>query len=264
MTTTISPAALSVITAYESLAIGNKTINCPYYNNKTQSLRGALRVLIGKGSPQEIIDEIQLLALKEHIDLNTLTQNKIEKFLIDHTIGIDCSGFTYYILDAHAREVAQTPLKKILSFHHKNILRRIIARIRPVENTDVKTFAHDSNSIDIPLTDIEPGDMIISLDGGVRHNYNHILIITSVTKNTHNIPTSCEYVHSFRWKSEGIYTHGIRRGEIQITDPSKDILDQTWTESDKEGKENETHTYLLTARKVSLKRIQRLIHTSHN
>jgi hypothetical protein len=254
VTNTLSPQALAVIDSYEHLKIGNKTINCPYFNNRTTNLRGALRVLVGKGTPQEIADEARILSLREKFELDELSENDLTKFLTDHHIGLDCSAFAYYILDAELHSKGKT-LKKILSFKSKGLLRRMIAKIRTTENTGVTTL-HE-NSTEISLADARPSDLIISLGGGPQHDYNHVIIITSVTLDTTGKPQSLEYAHSYAWKSEGKYTKGIRRGAIEITKPDRTILEQKWTEDGKSGDKNETWTYLKSADTVIIKRINK-------
>lgn len=252
-TYSLSPQALAVIDSYEHLQIGNKTINCPYFNNRTTNLRGALRVLIGKGTPQEIADEARILSLRDKFELDELNEDNVVKFLTDHHIGLDCSAFVYYILDAELQSKGKT-LKKILSFKSKGLLRRIIAKIRTAENTGVTTLYE--NSTEISLADVTPGDLLISLGGGPQKNYNHVIIITSIIRDETKKLKSLEYAHSYIWKSEGKYTKGIRRGTIEITKPNGTILEQKWTENGKTGEKNETWAYVTGANNVNLTRIK--------
>jgi hypothetical protein len=251
-TTSLSPQALAVIDSYEYLTIGNKTINCPYFNNRTTNLRGALRVLVGKGTAQEIVDEARILAAREKIDLENLDTSALVQFLSDHHLGLDCAGFAYYILDAEL-QTKNKRLKQFLSFTSKGWLRRIITTFRTVENTNVTIL--DKSTTEINLDKIAPGDMIIALGGGMRHDYNHVLIITKTTRNESKILVSLEYTHAYTWKTEGKYTKGIRRGTIEITKPHGTILEQRWTEDKKTDEKNETLTYLRSATQVLTKRL---------
>lgn len=249
----LSDNALAVLDSYEHLKIGEKKINTPYFNNRTSNLRGALRVLIGKGTAQEIIDETRIIALRDKLELENFDEIELVKFLTDHKLGIDCSGFVYYILDAELKTQGKR-LKHILSFTSKKILRRLIARIRNVENTNVLTL-HE-NSIELPLEQCAPGDMIISLRGGPQHDYSHVILITSVTTDESGKPLSLEYAHSYHWKSEGLYTKGIRKGVITIIDTTQTILEQTWTENGKNGEHNETWQYLRESQHCCVCRIK--------
>ncbi len=252
-TTTLSPQALAVIDSYEHLKIGNKTINCPYFNNRTTNLRGALRVLVGKGTAQEITDEARIISLRDKVDLEALDESTITKFLTDHHIGIDCSAFVYYILDAELRATKNQNLKSLLSFKSKSLLRRFIALFRTVENTSVTIF--NENSKEIALKDFSPGDLIIAIGGGLQHDYNHILVITSTKHDEADNLISVEYTHSYTWKSQGKFTKGIRRGSIEISKPKGTLLEQKWTEDGKTGEKNETWDYLKSAEAIHLRRI---------
>ncbi|MBP9732436.1 MAG: hypothetical protein KBD29_03195 [Candidatus Magasanikbacteria bacterium] len=249
-THSLSPQALAVIDSYEHLKIGNKTINCPYFNNRTTNLRGALRVLVGKGTPLEIADEARILSLRDKFELDELHEDDLVKFLTEHHLGLDCAAFAYYILDAELQSTQNKKLRQLLSFKSKGLLRRLIAKFRIVENTGVLVFNENSN--EIKLEEIKPGDAVIALGGGIRHDYNHIIIITSVTRDDSEKVQSLEYAHSYTWKSEGKYTKGIRRGTIEITKPNGTILEQKWTEDGKTGEKNETWTYLKNAGSVRL------------
>ncbi len=254
ISSTLSPQTLVVINSYENLKIGGKTINCPYFNNRASNLRGALRVSVGKGTPQEIVDEAQIIGLREKMDLNDLDEKTILKFLVDHHIGLDCSAFVYYVLNAELQTRKHTKLKSVLSFKSKNIFRRLVAKMRVVENTDVKIF--DVNSKEIVLADLTPGDLIISIGGGIKHDYNHVMIITSTTKDDSGKLQVAEYMHSYHWKTEGKYTKGIRRGKIEIRKSDGTVLEQKWIENGKSAEENETWAYLKEAHTVRLSRLK--------
>ncbi len=253
ITTTLSRQALGIINSYEQLNIGGKKINTPYFNNRTSNLRGALRVLVGKGTAQDIIDEARILALREKIDLDKMNNETMVQFLTDHKLGIDCAALAYYTLDAELQATKHKKIKQILSFAKKNFLRRLIAKFRTVENTNVIVL--NENSTEIALSELQPGDMIIALEGGPQHDYNHVIIITSTTRNESGNLVSLEYAHAYIWKREGKYTKGIRKGAINITKPDRVILEQEWSEDGKTGEENETWNYLAKANNVVLKRI---------
>jgi len=54
--------------------------------------------------------------------------------LADANIGIDCSGFAYYVLNAESAETDKGPLDKYLSFVNCKGLLGKIARIQAAEN----------------------------------------------------------------------------------------------------------------------------------
>lgn len=259
MTTSLPQAVLDVLTSFTSLQIGNVTIPCLYYNNKRQQIRAGLRVSIGKGSPTEIVEEAEILASRDGIKLNTLDEDMIRMFLHKHHLGIDCSAFAYYVLDALVQYNTHKPLKSYLQFPYANsLLRRLLSRLRPIENTNVKTLAHESNSTEIKLADVQPGDIITVLEGGRDHAWYHVLIVSDVT-NEGNRPTALTYMHAYQWSTDGQYHHGVRSGSITIKDSTTSILDQTWTELGKIGIDNETFRNSQKARTVQLRRLNCLV-----
>ena len=251
-TKTLSQKALDVIYEYLNLKIGDETISCSYFNNDKNKLRGALRVLIGKGRASEISEEVQVIAKREHIDLADLRGQELKKFLVEHNLGIDCSGLVFYILEA---EFASQGRNLKLNFLSKNFLRKIIARFRKIENTSVRVLAHDVNSRKINLVDIEPGDMIVMIDFGESVVQDHVVIVHQVKYDESDKPVQIYYTHSLSWRIDGRYNHGVRQGVIQIRDLEKNLLEQKWIEQEKEGEENET---LERARKSRILEIRRM------
>lgn len=254
MTQTLSTAALNTIEQYLSLPIAGKKVQCPYMNNKTSNVRAGLRVLLGKGSVQDILDEIELIALREKIDLNACSELEVKKLLIEHNIGIDCSGFAYYVLDAELRQTRKKSLRQLLSFPFSNSpIRKIITTLRPVENTNVRVFAHEKNSTSVSISDIAVGDMIIMIGTGKEHTLDHMLVIHAI--NTSKKQTVLSYSHALRWKTDGLYGHGVKQGTITITNPTLGLLDQQWEENKKQGEENETYWRATTATKLEIRRL---------
>lgn len=215
--------------------------NVPYFNNKTLGRRASLRVHIGKGSPQEIQSEIEEIALREKIDWKSLSDEQIKNLLIDHNIGIECSGFAYYVLNEESKVKGKGELKRHFKFPFAHgVVGRIRSAIRPIENIDVKTFAHDENSKVVEISDVKIGDIITmtkSEEQGVR---DHILIINKIDFEN-NLPKTIYYAHSVAWPTDGEYGSGIHEGKIEITNPEKSIVEQHWIELGKTGEENYTH-----------------------
>ena len=247
---TLSAPTRAVIESFLHLKIGGKKISCPYFNNARAKTRGGLRVATGKGSATEIQAEAALLAKKAKINLSTLNEEQIKKFLVGSELGIDCSGFVYYTLAAELKARGRGRLATRLSFSHlKNIWRRLIARLRPVQNTDVMTFAQKNNSQAVKLAEVKPADIIVMLKSGAEFDRNHILLVETVKPDTIN------YVHSFAWSTDGQYNHGVRRGAIKLTNPAGDLLAQTWIEKNKTAKENETYLRAKDAQTLEIRRL---------
>lgn len=253
MLRTLSTEALTVINSYLHLPFGDKNISCPYFNNRRSKVHGGLRVLVGKGTPEEIVDEATLFAFKHKVDLKKLSDEDLKKFLVDHNLGIDCSGLAYSILDTELKSQKKGSLKKHLKFPTKNFLRKFIIRLRTIENTGVQTFADEKNSTMIALKDIQPGDFIIFLNT-MEKGFHHIVTIHAVEyENTS--PKTLFYTHSLHWQKDGKYAHGVRQGSIEVTDFQAPLLNQKWTEGEKQAEENETYLHAQSAERLELRRL---------
>ncbi|PIT86700.1 MAG: hypothetical protein COU33_01695 [Candidatus Magasanikbacteria bacterium CG10_big_fil_rev_8_21_14_0_10_43_6] len=258
MIRTLSTQAAGVITHYEHLVIGGKKIRCPYFNNKKTNVRAALRVLVGKGTPHDIEEEAMIISLKEKVHLATLDEHTLRTFLIDYHLGVDCSGFAYHVLDAELQQTKHASMKRTLTFPlAKNIFRKSISKLRSAESCNVQTLAHEKNSLGITLHDIAPADMIIMIETGQEHTLDHVLVVTDVTYNETQTPTTIGYAHSLNWKKDGPYNHGIRRGTITVTDSTQSLLNQIWNEDGETTKEkNETYWRARTANRLDIRRLR--------
>lgn len=243
----LSQQAFDVIEHYKNLHIGGKKIRTPYFNNKRNRIRAALRVNIGKGAPKDIEDEVTILAAREKEDLSHATVEQIVSFLVDHNLGVDCSGFVFHVLNAqhHGR------LGKMLSFPKgKNPFRKAISRFRPVENTSVKVLADEKNTESLDMQDMQAGDVIIMLATGSNHDLDHVLLVTEVSED------KIRYTHSLRWNADGQYNHGIKDGVIELIKPQGTLLDQHWIEAGEDGEKNETLWRAQTAEVLEIRRLK--------
>ncbi|HAT03242.1 MAG TPA: hypothetical protein DCS29_00485 [Candidatus Magasanikbacteria bacterium] len=242
----LSQPTLQLINQFLHLTFNGKRVRTPYFNNRRSGTRGALRVSIGKGNVNDIKEELKILSLREKIDLRELDEQTITEFIVDHKIGIDCSGLVYYILDEELKSQHKNHLKTYLKFPDaKNPLRKLLIKLRPVENCNVKTLAYEINSAEINLNNIQAGDMIIMMNAGARHDYNHVMVITHIDD------TTIHYVHSFQYPEDGLYNHGVREETITIINTSKSITEQQWNCE-------EMKRYKDTAEKIQIRRIKAL------
>jgi len=251
----LSAKSMKVISNYLHLPIPGHSVCCPYFNNKRNKVRAGLRVLLGKGSSDDICKEIKLIALRDKIDLEKISDSELSKLLVEKNIGIDCSGFAYYILDQELKEKGKGSLRKALYFPFaKNPIRKFLILLRPVENTNVKTLSHEKNSKEISFQAISPGDMIVLLSGNKFSNPDHIMIVHEVEYDNKNLKT-IRYTHSYRWPSDGQYFHGVRQGHIEITDKAKNILEQKWIEQGVTGEANKTFVLAKEAGELKIMRL---------
>jgi len=233
-TKTLTKSAQDTINQYQNFKVGPAVCSVPYFNNKTVRARAALRSLSGKGSPKEILEEIQSIMVKNHVDTNTLTSEPLKKVLTDSNIGIDCSAFAYYILNSESLELKKTTLNKSLHFPNAyGLFGKLICKLRPATNCDVANFAHNKNSKVVPLKEISAGDIITMIGGPDVNDRNHILIIDGVdyeNDSVNNSPIKISYVHSIAYPEDGVYGTGIKRGSIEVIDSNKNITEQIWSE----------------------------------
>lgn len=269
----LSPAAEIMITNYLNLpCAGTMNIRCPYVNNSRHRRRGELRALVGKGTPEEIIAEANILSTQyragffsnktheclcsEH-SAKRHSPEEIRRFLIDHNLGIECSGFVTNVLRAHFKETKQIDIaKKFFIVSPRRLLRYLISRLRPVENIDVTVYANDRNSRVVASNEagwhydqLLPGDVVTILKTGPRKTRNHILLITAVT------PETIQYAHARAWPSEGEYGHGVARGTIHIKHPLGPIAQQEFSENNSIGTSNETYQEVIGAEVVEVRRV---------
>lgn len=228
-----------LIENYFKLTIGGKEIVCPYFINK-KSVRGNLRVMAGKGSPEEIELESKIWAKVRDFDLNNATTEEVRAFLQQEKIGIDCSGFIAQILSTYMKETNQGKLVSKLKFEQNNLFMSLRRKLRPIENIGAKTLTSELNCEKIDnLNDIKPGDLIRAK--GKQKNAQHIGMVVEVvhsdkvgTELGHDSDTivSFKYVNSHRYYGD---KNGVRYGEVIITDQSGGLKDQDWKDTHSDG-----------------------------
>jgi hypothetical protein len=235
---TLSQSALKIIDQYTNFKIGSAICSIPYFNNKTVNKRIALRTYIGKGSPSDIKDELEIIITKEKINRDSLNNELLKKILVDNRLGIECSGFCYHVLETESIQRGHGSISKKIKFINCNsIISKIKCSLRPVENCDVATFVSDENSKIISIKDVLPGDIITMISDRDNADRNHILIIKEVQYENAN-PKKIIYSHSISYPEDGIYNNGVRDGEIEITNPELKITDAIWSENQKEKDNN--------------------------
>ncbi|MEI6304714.1 MAG: hypothetical protein WCP09_01705 [Candidatus Taylorbacteria bacterium] len=237
-TKTLSNRALSVIDQYNHFTVGTSVCRVPYYNNKVARSRGTLRTYVGKGSPKDIFEEVDSIMNKSHFPVEQLADETLKKILVDHNIGIDCSGFAYYVLNAECLESNKGSIDKHLKFVNcSGIISKIRCSLRPAENCDVATFADDRNSRLVTLGEVTPGDMITMTGDNDDSERDHILVIHQIDYQNF-FPTKIHYSHSVAYPEDGVSNTGVRQGSIEILDPQKGFLEARWIEDGKEGPTN--------------------------
>lgn len=219
----ISNQAQSIIESYQNIPFGKKTVLAPYFMN-LKGQRGGLRVMVGKGTVDEIIQEVKVWAQVKGFDLRKAKPEQIREFMINMGIGIDCSGFVVYVLNEELKSRGMGSVWKYLNFSNKSLFTKIKRFLRPVENIGAQFLTSDENCIKIKnLNEIRPADLIRAK--GKQKNAHHVAIITEVQRDETNTITQFTYAHSHRFYE---HENGIRIGKVEITDLKKPLKDQKW------------------------------------
>jgi hypothetical protein len=217
----LHPAAQGVVKNYINLSLGGKRVVAPYFMN-TPGRKGR-RVAVGKGTAKELERETVRLAKRYKFDLNAASQDEIRNFMIDHKLGIDCSGLVAWLAHELFSQQAQRPLWQHIQYKGHPLRVAIIRRIRPVENLSARLLTDTDNATTLQnLSEVRPGDIIRSLNG------NHVLFITEVGLRR-GVPTHFGYVNSTEY---GGVKYGVRYGRIKIVRPNGHILDQEWIDGE--------------------------------
>ena len=206
MTSTLSQGARAVLDKYLKLPLPGVEISCPYYNNDRQRVRMGLRAQIGKGSPEEIADEALLYSLREKFDIAKMSGDEKKAFLVDHNLGIDCSGLCYHILNAELKQKGLGNLGSRLDYPYASGLLVSLGRYirqRYAENTDVKTLAHAANSQPIPFENVRAGDFFVRVVKA-QNERDHVMLVTKTDGQT----IYC--AQSEARPSDGRLGHGVR------------------------------------------------------
>lgn len=262
----LSPKSQKILDEYFNLPFdGIIGVRCPYFNNARLKQRAQLRVLVGKGTPKEIIEEAKIISIQYHAGLfdkaghcclhnehtgKEVNSEEIRKFLIDHNLGVECSGFVTQILRAHFQEINKFDIaRKFFIVSPRYLLRWAISKLRPIENISVRRYADDRNTQKIDWSKAQTGDVVVMLETGPNNKRNHILLITSMTSDT------IQYAHARAWSSEGKYGHGVSKGEIKIVDIKAPLLNQVWEELSFLNDKNETWQEAKNAKVLEIRRI---------
>lgn len=215
----IAQSGWDMIQAYARMKLGDVEFACPYYQHSVLKGLGA-RVSIGKGFPEEILEETRVLALVNRFDLTRATSDDIRSFMVSKSIGIDCSGYIAHVLHAiHGNRLF--PLLTDDSFG------AIFLRFRPFQKINVHLLQKSGTRID--YRDCKPEDIIVTRGG------KHALLVYETERDPDGILVAIRYTHSTLYFNQ----NGVRFGSIEITDRSKPLEAQRWVES--EGEENYTY-----------------------
>ena len=123
MINSLPKSAQNVIDAYWNLKVSEgKHVRCPYFRNPRSGRdRWGLTAYSGKGSPQEIEDELRIIEKLENVDFSGMQESEIRDIMRKRKLGIECSGFIVRVLDAWTKEFYKKPCLLALSLYGNNL-----------------------------------------------------------------------------------------------------------------------------------------------
>lgn len=199
---------------YTHLPLGGKLIRCPYWSNRQRILLTG--PYCGKGTPSQITQATNEAARKYKVNLDKLSSTEIRKFMENHRVGVDCSGFIYHLADAFNKEKADKGIFDFVEGVKGNGPRKVNAFC----------FTNEKNSIGIPRAGmIKIGDFI-RFNGG-----KHIAIVLRIKKDKKGIPLEITYAHSGRLSA----ITGVHTGKFSVKNPNAGLNMQKWFEKTRKG-----------------------------
>jgi len=218
---------------YTHLPLGGKEIVCPYWMNDLKlEIFGPYG---GKGTPEEIVQATEDEAKKTSLNLEKITKEEIITFMKRKKIGVDCSGFVFWMLDTFDKEKGGNGIADDIP--------NSIGQFLP-SRANVAMLTSEKVSFPMNIVEAKVGDMI-RLDRG-----RHVAIVMKVVRVKGKV-REIEYAHS----SSRTKIPGVHNAKIKIVDQNKGLEEQLWYELASEGK-SYGQVYLLSAIGDGLKRLK--------
>jgi hypothetical protein len=219
----INPLISDYLEGYFELDFYGHKVVAPYFINTKR--RKDLRALVGKGTPEEMVLETKVWAQVRGIDLHSAGPDRIRQLMQEVGIGIDCSGLVAHALNNYCRKERGFSITRKVNYRNHGP-RAILARLfRPIENLGADDLTSELNCEVLKVNEVRPGDLIRGI--GKQRNAFHVAIVTKVAADR------IDYIHSHRLYGQ---ENGVRKGSVQIVDPSKSFLEQNWLEVHTDGR----------------------------
>lgn len=129
-------------------------INVPYQDDRRK---------YGKSDPLELKNNVIQLVKEKQLDINQMSCEQILNFMIENKLGIDCSGFSYHIINYLLKKVKQTNLQEI------GFPKASLANVRCFLSRKL-TYKISS------YKQLQPGDLVIQIKGS-NIGEQHMLIV---------------------------------------------------------------------------------------
>ena len=215
----LPPETKRLIDNYLTLRIGPHKIRCPYFQNISH--RRTSPVFAGKGLPEEIEKETLRFFKKRKKIVSNLSPDNIRLYMVMARLGVDCSGFAANVLCSFLQEKGLGTLWKALKYPSLNPLRLLIYKLRPRSNISAAILSHPLNTLPIDnLNLVRPGDLL-------KVGNHHLAIVNEVEINNQGEVIRIGYTHS---TSDYLEKHGVRQGNIIITNKQEPLEKQEWDE----------------------------------
>lgn len=222
------------IEQYFKMDILGIQVTAPYYRN-VKRVRAELRSLVGKGTPEELIEETVIYAKLHNFFFENKSAKDVREFMESEGIGIDCSGLISHILDFWLKKSGVGGIGSNIKYPQASFRTTIARKLRVIENISADLLTNELNSTKVNLANVKPGDLI-RLKGEKRGD--HIAMIYSVEKDDNSKKiVKVTYVHSA--ENYGV-SSGVKFGEIEIIDENKNLEEQKWLEIDVQSNSSPT------------------------
>jgi hypothetical protein len=187
---------LKIVDDYK-LRYGGYTFWCPYWTNEPGTPKG---IFAGKGTPKKIQNKLYSLAQQYNDELKDAEQ--IRFLMLRNGLGVDCSGFAFYVLNKYLAETHNAKLEDHLivekaeiaeAISHKKSWQKVslneVAKLpllsevarkfskNPMKITNVARLCHPKTSIDVDARDLRPGDLVRARG----NKLDHVFVVVDVT-----------------------------------------------------------------------------------
>lgn len=230
-----SEALDKIFYSYTHLSLGGKTVGAPYWMNKLKT--GIFGPYGGKGRPEDLVKTTKEAAKKGGLALENMSAEEILSLMKRKKIGVDCSGFVFWMLDGLDKEKGGNGIADDIPGSSGKF---------QASRADVKMLTDEKVSLTLnKVKDIVPGDMI-RLRGG-----KHLAVVISITTNENGKLKEIEYAHSSCLSKE----KGVHLQKIKVLDEDKNIGEQDWPEkTSKKG--NYKNAYFMPEKGDGVKRLK--------
>jgi len=248
---------LKAIANEYKLTVNGVSFWTPYFLNTPKAF-GAIKAPnlpaphLGKGTPDQIKNSLHELIKAQQPELRD--EHDYRRFMHENRLGVECSGFIYYLLNTYLEEAGKESLDHYLywsreellaaydagtPWHRPELERSVVEGYPDIVSLEVvkKDWGWDTpaklvnvrrlvNSMAATAFDdvakLQPGDMIFETG---HDSVAHAMVVVEVGD------SQIVYVHSGgvdRGKGDDNFFGGVEYGSITITDPAKTIEHQDW------------------------------------